>query len=259
MAFLYQDTSGLKLRDTDQDPKKMEKLITFRAELEAKRIVKYWIAEAELVNQVKDSVNSIVRRKPAVGWIRGDQALDPAVYKELELLRKENEQLKHKLAEAISEIGFPEDISQGDDSVTIEFDLWEHKVVNREMIKTRIIENNVDTTWRKLLDVLGDDLYKGLSESSVHVTVADYVLCESNPSIGDRNGRNFVVTFKQNFIKQMRCQFVTLGLITCSYVRSAGGLSYLAWELTENGKKYISKLHAIRRGAADPANEGALP
>jgi hypothetical protein len=121
MAFLYKDMAKLRLSDTDQDSQKMDKLEAFRAELESKRIVKYWETADEVVSQVKDSVNDIVRRKPAIGWIRGDQGFDPAVYKELEALRKENESIKKRLDSSTDEISFPPTISHGNDVVQIKF------------------------------------------------------------------------------------------------------------------------------------------
>jgi hypothetical protein len=83
--------------DTDGDPDKLRKLSAFRGELELKRIVKYWLSIDELVMSVKDSVNDLVRRRPATGWVRGDQALDPDVYRERDQLRKEVDSLKQRL------------------------------------------------------------------------------------------------------------------------------------------------------------------
>jgi hypothetical protein len=113
MAFLYKEVAQLRVIDTDNNPDKMRKLSEFRAELELKRIVKHWLTVDELVTQVKDSVNDMVRRRPAIGWIRGDQAFDPEIYKERDQLRRENEDLKRLLYS--DEVYFPENAVQGND------------------------------------------------------------------------------------------------------------------------------------------------
>jgi Domain of unknown function (DUF4062) len=68
LAFLYKDIGSLKVSETDGgDPDKLKRLNEFLAELQQKRIVKYWGTLDELVISVKDSVNDLVRRLPATG------------------------------------------------------------------------------------------------------------------------------------------------------------------------------------------------
>lgn len=97
LVFLYKDVKTLRIADTDDDPEKLRKLHALRSELEQKRIVNYWLTSDELVARLKDSIDDLVRRRPAVGWIRGDQALDPEVYRQRDELRKEVDSIKQRL------------------------------------------------------------------------------------------------------------------------------------------------------------------
>src|SRR5215217_2911767 len=65
----------------------------FRSRLEERRIVRHWDKIDELIHSVKDSINDFARRRPGIGWIRGDQAFDPKILQELEKLTVENKEL----------------------------------------------------------------------------------------------------------------------------------------------------------------------
>ncbi len=106
LAFIYQKRRELSISDTDDDSRKMDKLKEFIIDLKSRRIVKYWNNADDLVAAVKDSLHALVRRKPGVGWVRGDQAVDPAFYKELENLRNENKILHGNLMEILQKFHF---------------------------------------------------------------------------------------------------------------------------------------------------------
>jgi hypothetical protein len=97
LAFLYKNPGQLRVEETDDDSEKTGKLKAFRKKLEERRIVKYWEDGNQLVNGIKDSIHDIVRRRPGLGWIRGNQALDPTIYKELEDVRRQNKELQEKI------------------------------------------------------------------------------------------------------------------------------------------------------------------
>jgi hypothetical protein len=73
LAFLFKNPGQLRVDETDNDPDKARKLDTFKKKLEEKRIVKYWDGPDQLVSDIKDSIHDIVRRRPGIGWIRGNQ------------------------------------------------------------------------------------------------------------------------------------------------------------------------------------------
>lgn len=122
LAFPYKHPEELKVCETDNEPEKAIKLKAFKTKLEAKRIVKYWEDQSQLVNDIKDTIHDIVRRRPGVGWIRGDQALDPKVYKDLEEERRQNKELREELGKFVNgNIIFPSDLSHGKDLFEIKY------------------------------------------------------------------------------------------------------------------------------------------
>jgi hypothetical protein len=165
LAFLYKDVGALRVNETDNDPEKMGKLSAFRAELEQKRIVKHWLSVEELVTQVKDSLNDMVRRKPAVGWIRGDQGLDPEVYRERDELRKDNTKLK----EAI--IGEEAGLAVGGDIVEISFLIRVFKQTQANgNDKPQLMfpkKAKKAMTCDSLVNTITDELYRSATEEAI--------------------------------------------------------------------------------------------
>jgi Domain of unknown function (DUF4062) len=177
MAFLYKDVGALRVSDTDNDPEKMGKLRAFRAELEEKRIVKHWLTIDELVSQVKDSINDMVRRRPAVGWIRGDQAFDPEIYRERDELKKENKNLREKIA--AQEVGFPDGVAHGTDILDVGLILsyW-----GRQEGKEIVHRGQIQITYDRIISFITNDLYAGEREGQIERTLARKIMSEYQES-----------------------------------------------------------------------------
>ncbi len=159
LAFLFKNPGKLRVDETDDDPEKSKKLTIFKQKLEERRIVKYWEDGSQLVNDIKDSIHDIARRRPGIGWIRGDQALDPTVYKDLEELRRQNKELQVQLdTVAKEEKGFPLDLSYGSDLFQIQHTLVEDKS------GVTLDGSGVSTIEKRTYDISLDTLFNILVE-----------------------------------------------------------------------------------------------
>ena len=228
----------------------LRRLSLFRAELEQKRIVKHWLTVQELVAQVKDSVNDMVRRKPAVGWIRGDQAFDPEVYRERDELRRDNEMLKEKIA---NELAISDDVSHGKDPIEILFDIKVYSPGKgpREGVKAKWI-----STWDDIVNLVIDQLYLSDGEDNIRITISsfafdNYKKSEDFHALGISEDTYLSSELSAGVIQQIRFQFEAVGLITAvsSDYRDVFGESRrgICWQLTDKGRKYISRSHAVRK------------
>lgn len=251
LAFLYEDIGSLSVSDTDNDPEALKKFNTFRKELMTDKMVSFWNNEDDLVSKVKDALHSIIFRKPGIGWIRGDQAMEPQVYKELEAERKKRIDLEAQLAEfASSEISFPNHLAHGDDLVFLNGAVKKYP-------KVGVIDNGEDLgdvvvglSWGEIFKAIAEDLFLEITESRIIEQIAYRALqkdMEDNTENYDDN-HNYRLFFKdRNAISiMMRSQFQALGLIT-TFMREGTGSRRLCWRLTEKGRTYISYLRAIRR------------
>jgi hypothetical protein len=101
LVFLHENPRALAVEKTDEDPQKAALLEAFRTKLKTGRIVVFWRDASDLCTKVLIGVANAVNLRPGVGWVRGDQAIDPKVLQETERLRIENAELRQKLADAL--------------------------------------------------------------------------------------------------------------------------------------------------------------
>jgi hypothetical protein len=232
LAFLFKNPGHLRVDETDNDPVKAQKLSAFKKKLEAQRIVKYWEDSAQLVNDIKDSVNDIVRRRPGVGWIRGSQALDPEVYKELEDERRRNKELHDKLTKILKDdITFPSHLAHGDDLFKLEIDSKLTAANALDVVKP--VENTI--SWEDLIEALSGIIYTEPGEVYLQRYIGAIIKVSAE--------HNSSVYVTKRCVEQARYQFEALGLIK-SVVRPRVGM---VWTLTDKGRWYISHLKALRR------------
>lgn len=243
LGFLYENVSDLRVGETDQDSDKQEKLKNFRKELECKRMVSYWRSVESLVSQVTEAVHGAVRRDPRVGWVRGDQAMDVAVFRDLEKARQKITQLEQTIEKiTVGDIEFPSHLAQGADIVDINYKVTRenHKGKN-EVLKMGVLS----ISWDDILGVLVAALYREFSESSITNVIAEHIL-ETLEADSNENH----ISIDRKYIQDIRFQFEALGIMT-TFTQTTRSVGFkrieLCWKLTEKGRRYISNLKAARR------------
>jgi rRNA processing protein Krr1/Pno1 len=244
LAFLVKNPGNLRVDETDYDPEKAQKLIAFKKKLEEKRIVKYWEDGSRLVNDIKDSINDIVRRRPGVGWIRGDQALDPKVYKDLEEARRQNKELQEKLDKFGGEdIVFPSHLSHGVDLFEIHY-----------TVSKRSKDNTIFERISGYYKISWDDLFAKLAEL-IYLENHEYAILRYIEKLVKETcdiDSKLTVTIEPRKVEQTRFQFEALGLIEAvakSEEMMGSSETYIVWTFTDKGRRYISHLRALRRPA----------
>jgi hypothetical protein len=138
LAFLHAHPETIPVGKTDQSG---DKLHAFRERLASDRLVDKWTDAQDLCTKVVIAVMNSVNLTPGIGWIRGDQAIDPRLLQDLENLRTENEKLKQELKELNhTEITFPTNLPSPDDPV--EFTSYTSWLQNPDDAVT------IESTWR---------------------------------------------------------------------------------------------------------------
>lgn len=243
LAFLYATPEKLRLEETDNSPEKMRKLQAFRDKLEAKRIVHYWREPAELVSSIKDSVNDIARRRPGIGWVRGDQAADPSVYKELDSLRKHNAELREQVSSIQEEVYFPPHLAQGDDEFELELAIErEDKGLPYTTSTTQELHRTkIPLTWNTIYQLITPIIYDSPKEIDVKAHM-ERVIATRLKLPSDQRAKIIGPA-----ISTAGYQFEALDLIRIHSTRSNFGSSIRNWEITERGRRFVAHLRAIKR------------
>ncbi|PQO43472.1 DUF4062 domain-containing protein [Blastopirellula marina] len=74
IGFIHSEPEKLPQDECEQDAEGRAKLDLFRAKVQGKP-VKYWKSPAELGGVASRSLTQLIKNKPAVGWVRADQAV----------------------------------------------------------------------------------------------------------------------------------------------------------------------------------------
>lgn len=96
-AFVHSNPGKIAAEKTDRNQALEKKLGAFKERVASGRLVKFWDDPRDLPGKVVTSLNSAIRRKPAIGWVRGDRQAPPETLSEIVRLREENQRLKETL------------------------------------------------------------------------------------------------------------------------------------------------------------------
>lgn len=86
IGFLHHDLSALPVGKSEADAGKIGKRDAFRAKLQS-RVTKEFTSPDVLAGGASRAVVQLIRQRPGLGWVRANQARDPAVEGELKELK----------------------------------------------------------------------------------------------------------------------------------------------------------------------------
>jgi hypothetical protein len=251
LAFLHENPRKIAVEKTDEDPAKAELLEQFRKKLSTGRLVKFWNNPNDLCTEVVIAVTNEVNLKPGVGWVRGDQTIDPKVLQESERLRIENEGLRKELAALDAEgLLFDKTILGPDDKLEI------GAQIKSSYNDTNPAKVTLQSTFGELFLALYDQLVEEPAEFSVKDALSELLSGSLEPSVVA--GKS--VSIDPTDFLRIRNQFEALGLIRLFNIRhkrdyhpnmafSGGEYSALHWQIAEKGRNFAIRNRALRHSS----------
>jgi len=225
LAFLHKNPDTIPVGKTDRDDAKALRLQQFCMRLSTGRVVYHWHDAHELAGNIVIALGQQITLKPGLGWIRGDQAIDPRLLQELALLRSENARLKERLADIEgSELTFDPRYAGPEFKPPYEIEL------RNKTIQSRL-------SLGELFVGLYDDLMPGPNEHRLRYLIAlntAKLMGQSSPGDGG--------TVKQSTVAMIRNHFEALGLIESKPADSA---DTARWTLTPKGKKFAANFKVM--------------
>ncbi|TFZ65630.1 DUF4062 domain-containing protein [Hymenobacter sp. UV11] len=231
MAFLHNDPNSLPVKKTEQVTGSKKKLAAFREKVASGRLVKAWSVANELPGLVALSLSKTIKTYPTIGWIRGDSAADPALYKELSSLRKENQELKEAAAKRSADVYAVDNIAGLDEVVTIKgFGGWYES--------ESAVSWTASLSWAQLFKIASPYIPNSESEQTLSGYIADGAQIFSNKA-----STKYDSNYLANESKQLlRIQFKALGLIKLSSMNKD-----IHWSLTPKGEAEMTNLLVVRK------------
>jgi hypothetical protein len=237
LAFLHGDPGKIPSEKTEPTDEGKSALKAFRDKIESVRHAKYWTSSKELSGLVAFGMSSLIKVKPRIGWVRGDQATDEsAAQRILGLLRKIDDLKAHI---ALTELTAPpgtEGLAKGDDVILLHF---------RFEVRQDHSDCMESFSWNEIVSILGPILIVQATEGELKDKFAEVV----RNRFKDRTGAQiFRAYMRDEEFQKVKIQLRALGLIQEVKDKSDGGNSTV-WTLTPYGDRVMTQVAAIRSSA----------
>ena len=228
-SFYYNDINKLtgdKLEENDNGKKKLEE---FKALVQTK-LCDHWESAYELAFKVNKSLDYLFVNSPRTGWVKANLVSSAEANDLIYNLRKENEELKNKLAELDnSKPDNTEALQQGDDQFS--------------MIVVYVLYNKVDgkefnTTWDELFTIMSPWLIEEKTEEELTEKLAYSYLMKEN-IVKDILTKAYI---QDEFFQTIKIQFLALGVI-----KRIERQEKTLWTLTPYGFRYMMQLKALKK------------
>ena len=232
MVFIHSEPGKLARELADDDPEAIEKLAAFREKAKNGRLVDFYKDPKELPGLVALSLLTTMNTYPAVGWVRGDAVASSENLQELLDLKKENEELKLKLAEE-KEVEVIPDLADLDDVFDLEVSFTSnstHRV------------HNVDVSWREIFRSFSSELISHPNESQVRQYIATHVVKE----LLNRKTARLIGISDESF-RTISVQLEALGLVKRVFSKTIKGNMAVFWVSTQKGQALMLEDRTVRK------------
>ena len=250
LAFIHADTGQIASSKTEQNPDNIDRLYKFRERLTSSNLVDFWTSPDELATKVAVALAQETNLNPSVGWVRGDQAIDPKLIQELEDARRERDELL-KLTNSNDNFSFPDWMPKIDEEFELEYSINFTEIKLRQLGDTYNPKKDTTTgtlqsNWRKIFCSIGDDLYNGINVHYLANSIMHTLLRKISDSYIKQNlssYENINPTYELNIPNdKARDHLLGYNLIETK-TRSSNGREYTSLEISEFGKKYLAFLN----------------
>lgn len=245
MIFMHRNPDSIPQGMTDKNPDKAAKLEDFKEKAGKSRNAQFFENAHELAAGVAVSLTDMFRRRPAIGWVRGDAAMTPEIRGELIELRAA------AAAESVLEIApvFP-DLEDGDDHY--EFNVsYEYNSIYSKYYSAK---QECLASWNEIFAGIAPALLHETSErrfrsavSSVLRRVAATVAYEDK-NVAKVN--EMEITSSDPF-GDVLIQLMALRLVERGTIKRAVNDSEKYWKLTQKGEDRMMQLRARRKKTAN--------
>jgi hypothetical protein len=242
LAFLHAKPSSIPVGKTDEDSTKAARLIDFRKRLQTGRIVEFWTDANDLCTKAVIAVANAVNLMPGVGWVRGDNAINPKLLQDFELLRNENAELQAKVAQFTSDdLIFDSSLIGPDDQTAL---LVKIRYRDRSNATLREEEKVCSVLLGDLFVEIYDDLLKVPPEWNLQTAIAAAAL----ELVGEKTSQQDYKDVAVPHVTNLRHQFEGLGLIRAvSREGNTPGNRHVCWEVSEKGRRFVTSRKVERK------------
>jgi hypothetical protein len=242
IAFIHADPELIPLGKSEINEELRRKLTEFKDNVGKGRLVKFWNNATELPGLVSQAISKCIRIFPAIGWVRADKVSSETLLEEINELRKENETLRRKDRESdLAAIINLENIADINDIFHVR---GKHKFYATRSRSATIEEWSIDITWMKIFALLSPFLRDYPNDDKVRAHLGSVL---GRQVIGDAG--SFEINSED--YETISIQLSMYRLVDITYSKTVSGSYALFWSLTNNGRKIMHEIRAIKSESSD--------
>ena len=240
LGFVHCAPDSIASSKTEKTAAGRKRLEQFRKLVESKH-VKYWSDAKDLGGKVSRAIANIVVDEPAIGWVRGSEAISEDQAREVLALQKRVRELDAKLEKAnIEPPPGVENLAQGDDIHIVPVILWDDLSSRREKYDWRRRQANVSITWNEVLTAIAPFLLAHASKASwIDALETALKKAVTDGRCDHHADDNCSVEITEKALSQIIIQLRVVGLVR---PKGASG----SFSLTEYGERLTLQLNAIQ-------------
>ncbi|MEQ1893002.1 MAG: DUF4062 domain-containing protein [Planctomycetota bacterium] len=252
LAFIHKSPGSIKADYTEVTPEGKRKLAEFRALVEQK-LCSYWESPAELGSKVSRSIVKAMKSSPAVGWVRGDTPLSSTSAEEILRLRKENDDLRARLSEALNSApAGSESLAQGETSVSLAVNF----VGIHEFLADDHGQGALTASWNTIFSNIAPLMINEADEQRIRRALSEWAKQALQEDYNDSNAEYVLrsAEISDHAFHTVIVQLRALGLITMSTKNRGVKNTHTHWKLTPLGDRLMTRLLALPNTAATLEN-----
>jgi hypothetical protein len=241
IGFIRHNLDALPPEKKEEVHEKIQNLEEFIALVRSK-LCKDWGNSYELGAVVSRSLTQLIKSNPRTGWIRADRASNEDILNEINILRKDNENLKTLLQDykGITEYEI-KDLAALDEIYEVKGTYYRRSVEGSNIW-------SVKESWRTIFKNIAPSMLKQrIAEDTVSNILVDSFFDKS--AYGARS-----CYLDDQVLQTIKVQLMALGLVKVEHLKTTAGGMALFWSLTPKGEALMFETRTIR--AKQPAYKG---
>lgn len=230
LTFIHSDIGSLSFDRSEKNELKRKKLESFIEYASKDKMAKFWNGKEDLAGKVSRAMISIIKRHPAIGWVRSNFAINDDTMIKMQNLYEENLSYKEKEYNHKEKQLF----KRGNDKVKVVFNILEDKTYAKDIIRDEIVEY----TWIELFKVWGQVFLEESNRYEVTRKMEENVIVNNiiKIEIGEK-----ILLSDESFSK-IAIQFIALGLIVIEHPNHSNDYDMVQetrYRLTREGEDYL--------------------
>ncbi len=229
------------LEVSDEDDALKAKLATFKAKVQAGRLVSFWNDEKDIALETFKAIAHAKANYPAVGWMRADKVQSEDILLELNEARKKIELLQKEIGELRGSIDPIENLAGLDDkfSINSKYKIESGYSGYGSTKHEKVLNLTLADYFAVLAPLLLSPLHDNYFQARFHTALKEQI---------DPNG--YDLSINDADFQTLTLQFKALGLIDYKQLNLTSGGTGLFWNLTEKGEQLMLQLRTIKKDSS---------